>query len=216
MSLRVRFLSSHAKRFIDLSKFIRPLDILLGHLRQLAETTGPVPEWIRRTIEQRKHLLSIGNFPSPKEASKTKINGAGGVTLAGGHKTAALNEAEKTFVLEISGKLEVDEIEALVLLKSLLLQRKGPAAFQPTDQEEYEQTEDWWDEMQIFYFQERLAIYDILSLLLRLCMYDLLQVYLELTIHAQPSPKTSKCHLERNTATAYCQIFSRKMFHSRS
>lgn len=148
---------------------ISPLDVLLAHLRQLSETTGPVPEWIRKTVEQRKHLLSIDNFPAPRQASKTNVNGTGGVTLAGGHKTAALDEAEKTLVIEISGKLEVDEVEALVLLKSLLLQRKGPAAFKPTDQEEYEQTEDWWDEMQIFYFQERLAIYDILNLLLRLC-----------------------------------------------
>lgn len=134
-----------------------------------------MPEWIRKTLELRKHLFTTENFSSPSASSKAKLNATGGVSLAGDVKSGKLEDSEKNLVLEISAKLDLDEVEAFVLLKSLILHRNGPTQWKPSDQEEFEQDDTWWDALFIFYFQERLAIYDILNLLLRLSTFLVLR-----------------------------------------
>lgn len=142
---------------------------MLATVRKLSGTDAPVPNWLANAVEQRKHLFSIETFPLPNNSNLNSINSDAGITLAGGHQTAALGKLDKILVVDLSTRFGIDAIEALVLLKSRQLLRKGPAHWEFSDVEEYEADEDWWEEMQIFYFQERLAIYDMLSLLLRLC-----------------------------------------------
>ena len=75
--------------------------------------------------------------------------------------------------LEASERFELDQVEALVLVLSQRVQIKGSNWRDP---EENEEDAAWWDELLLFYSQERFAIIEFLSLVLKFCKHGFLSL----------------------------------------
>ncbi|OBZ70270.1 hypothetical protein A0H81_09556 [Grifola frondosa] len=94
---------------------------LSGHLE--STTLEQLSDILKPRIEQLRNVAEP--FGRPSDASKKKVD-SGSVTLRDG-VVLRVEEADKDFVFAISKKFDIDEVEALVLLRSFLYNEGLPA-----------------------------------------------------------------------------------------
>ncbi|KAH9942601.1 nucleoporin subcomplex protein binding to Pom34-domain-containing protein [Amylocystis lapponica] len=99
--------------------------VLSGHLE--GTTVDQLSETLKPRVEQLKSVAEP--FGKPSDASKKKVN-SGSVTLRDG-VVLRVEDADKEFVFAISKNFDIDEVEALVLLRSFLYNEGLPA--EPSD-----------------------------------------------------------------------------------
>lgn len=110
-------------------------------------------------MEQLKNISHP--FGKPSDASKKKIE-SGSVQLRDG-VTIRLEESDKGFVMAISKRFDIDEVEALVLLRSFLYNEGLPDSFANAASVD----EELADAITPFYYSERLYVLRLLPPLLR-------------------------------------------------
>ncbi|KAG6840409.1 hypothetical protein C0991_006880 [Blastosporella zonata] len=116
------------------------------HLDQIAEYLEP----------RKPQLKELSRpFGKPSDASRTVIN-KGSVTLADG-VAVKIEEADKEFIFAISKHLEIDEIQALVLLRSFLYNEGLPPMAE--DASSSSMVEELVDAITPFYHSERLFVF---------------------------------------------------------
>ena len=124
--------------------------ILSGHHE------GVYPDQILDYLHHRKHQLSHVSEPfgDPSDASRKQIE-SGVVTLPDG-VSLRVDNAEKEFTFAISNKFNVDEVQALVLLRSFLYNEGLP----PTadDSSTSSMIAELLDAITPFYYSERLFL----------------------------------------------------------
>lgn len=124
------------------------------------------PSQIKEYLEPRKAQLSnvTEPFGKPSDASK-KLLESGSVTLADG-VVLRVDEGNKDIALAISQKFKIDEIQALILLRSFLYDQGMPPNSDPSS------TDQLVEAIGPFYHSERLYALRVLIPLLRAKVND--------------------------------------------
>lgn len=133
--------------------------LLAGHLEgvnldQLTEYLNPRQEQLKNAAEP---------FGKPSDASRKKVD-SGSVKLSDG-VVLRVEDADKEFVFAISSKFQIDEINALVLLRSFLYNEGLPSTAEPTSTSSM--VAELLDAITPFYYSERLSLYRVLIPLFR-------------------------------------------------
>ncbi|TDL30046.1 hypothetical protein BD410DRAFT_780570 [Rickenella mellea] len=151
-------MSSERSQIIDYT-YQHVNSLLSGHRE------GTSPEQILKILESRLDKLKKLSepFEKPSDASKSKIDG-GCVQLAD-NVTIRVDDAEKEAVHAVSKRFQIDQVEALVLLRSFLYNEGLPA----TSDSEANSTliEELLNAITPFYFSERLYVLRVFISLLR-------------------------------------------------
>ncbi|KAI0940233.1 hypothetical protein AcV5_001397 [Taiwanofungus camphoratus] len=95
--------------------------LLSGHLE--GTSSSQISEILEHRVEQLRNIAEP--FGTPSAASKKKVD-SGSVTLRDG-VVLRIEDADKDFVFAISSKLHIDEVQALILLRSFLYNEGLPA-----------------------------------------------------------------------------------------
>jgi nuclear pore complex protein Nup188 len=141
-----------------LRTYLQLHSILSGHLE------GIHLEQIAEYLNPRKAQLSAVSEPfgKPSDASRKKVE-SGSVALADG-VVLRVEDADKEFVFAISAKFQIDEVQALVLLRSFLYNEGLP----PTaDSSSTTMVAELVEAITPFYYYERLSLYRVLIPLFR-------------------------------------------------
>ncbi|EIN11025.1 hypothetical protein PUNSTDRAFT_119839 [Punctularia strigosozonata HHB-11173 SS5] len=141
--------SSRRSNLIDVT-YQQLHSILTGH----AEGISPdhTLAILRPRIERLQNIVEP--FGTPSEASKKKVN-SGTVTLADG-VDVQVEDADKEFVFAISDRFNIDQVEALVLLRSFLYNEGLPA--QAGTDSTSSLVEELVEAITPFYHSERLSL----------------------------------------------------------
>lgn len=133
-----------------------------------------LPSWASAALEHRKHLITPKSFPRYTAASadsKLKpattqasfnLPSASSSASSPPKSTRKVSSDEHQLALEAASKFDLDALEALVLVRSYKVWLKGPKAWESP---EAELDLDDLDSLQIFYFDERLAVVHLLRAL---------------------------------------------------
>ncbi|KAF8887259.1 hypothetical protein CPB84DRAFT_1837740 [Gymnopilus junonius] len=167
--------SSTRSDLIDVTYF-QLHSILSGH------QDGVHPEQIKAYLEPRKAVLSRVTHPfgEPSEASKKAVE-SGNVTLPDG-VALRVEEGDKEFIFAISSKLQIDEIQALIFLRSFLYNQGMPPISDPTSTSVM--AAELVEAISPFYYSERLHALRVLIPLFRAKenaddpLYDVATVFL--------------------------------------
>ncbi|KAG6836390.1 hypothetical protein H0H93_008535 [Arthromyces matolae] len=142
-------MSDNAKRsdLIDVT-YQQLHSILSGHHE------GVHPDQVAQYLEPRKGQLKnfVRPFGKPSDASRTVIN-KGSATLADG-VVVKIEEADKEFIFAVSKTFEIDEVQALVLLRSFLYNEGLPLKADDTNS----MVEELVEAITPFYYSERLFV----------------------------------------------------------
>jgi nuclear pore complex protein Nup188 len=116
---------------------------------------GTTPDQISEILRPRlKQLANFANpFGTPNDTSKKKVE-SGSVTLRD-KVVLALEDGDKEFVFAVSDALSIDQVDALVLLRSFLYNRGLPANAGAGDSS---LIEELVEAITPFYYSERLAL----------------------------------------------------------
>ncbi|KAF8076899.1 nucleoporin subcomplex protein binding to Pom34-domain-containing protein [Lyophyllum atratum] len=133
--------------------------ILSGHHE------GVHPEQITEYLEPRKAQLKQLSQPfgRPSDASRKKIE-SGSVVLADG-VTLRVEDPDKEFVFAISNKFQIDEVQALVLMRSFLYNEGLPATAESASTSSM--VAELVEAITPFYYSERLFLFRIFIPLFR-------------------------------------------------
>ncbi|GLB34283.1 putative nucleoporin subcomplex protein binding to Pom34 [Lyophyllum shimeji] len=125
--------------------------ILSGHHE------GVHPEQIADFLEPRKvQLTQLSDpFGKPNDASRKKIE-SGSVVLADG-VTLRVEDPDKEFVFAVSDKLQIDEVQALVLLRSFLYNEGLPSTAESASTSSM--VAELVESITPFYYSERLFFF---------------------------------------------------------
>ncbi|KAF5333235.1 hypothetical protein D9611_002829 [Ephemerocybe angulata] len=143
------------------------IDISYAQLHEIlgAGLEGVTPEALKGYLETRKDVL--GNirsiFGKPSDASRKKIQ-SGSVTLPDG-VTVKVEEADKEFIFAISSRYQIDEVQALILLRSFLYNRGLPETVKADSAAEM--VEELVLAIAPYYYSEKLCVVRLLGPLLR-------------------------------------------------
>jgi len=144
--------------FLSISTHQHLHSILSGHLE--GKSSKQVIELVLPRLDQ---LRSISEpFGKPSDASKRKID-SGSVALSDG-VILHIDEADKEFVLAISNRFHIDQVQALVLLRSFLYNEglRSDTGSDPTSL-----VDELLEAITPFYFSERLSTLRVLIPLFR-------------------------------------------------
>nr|GAT55792.1 predicted protein [Mycena chlorophos] len=148
------------------SKRSNLVDVSYGQLHQalsgrLEGTT--IDQLIEYITPRLDTLRSIAEpFGKPSDASKKKIE-SGVVALSDG-VTLRVDDADKEYVLAVSGRFQIDQVHALVLLRSFLYNKGLPTTTKETEGSFVDELVEW---ITPFYYSERLAVLRVLLPLFR-------------------------------------------------
>jgi len=124
---------------------------------------GVRPEQVQEYLKPRIKQLGnvVDTFGKPNAASK-KIIESGSVTLPDG-VVIRVETADKEVVFAISSKLDIDEIQALILIRSFLYDQGLPSGVESTSG----MADEIYEAFHPFYLSERLHTYRVLIPLFR-------------------------------------------------
>lgn len=122
-------------------------------------TPPSIPKWVEKVLDLR--LPSLANCYQlplpPSSGAKSKLESR--KLSLDGHQVQ-VGEKEYKVALEISEHLQIDQIEAFVIYKSLQLDR-------PEIAELHIQSDDFWGQVTEFYFGEWLSKLQLACFILR-------------------------------------------------
>ncbi|KAJ7242566.1 hypothetical protein B0H12DRAFT_1211807 [Mycena haematopus] len=150
--------SSKRSNLIDVS-YSQLHAILSG--QQEGTTVDQIIEHVTPRLEQLRNIAEP--FGKPSDASRKKIDG--GTAVLNDGVTLRIEDADKEYVLAVSAKFQIDQVQALILLRSFLY-NKGLPSTVGTNKDT-----SLVDELLVaitpFYFSERLSVLRILLPLFR-------------------------------------------------
>ncbi|KAG5653361.1 hypothetical protein H0H81_000862 [Sphagnurus paluster] len=153
----------HASFSILISTCIRTY----GHLHSilLGKDEGGHLEHVLDYLEPRKSQLSQLSQPfgKPSDASRKKIE-SGSVTLADG-VVLRVEEPDKEYIFAVSAKFQIDEVQALVLMRSFLYNQGLPSISESASTSAM--VAELVEAITPFYYSERLSFFTILIPLFR-------------------------------------------------
>ncbi|KAF7337743.1 hypothetical protein MSAN_02247900 [Mycena sanguinolenta] len=150
--------SSKRSNLIDVS-YSQLHAILSG--QQEGTTVDQIIEHVTPRLEQLRNIAEP--FGKPSDASRKKIEGGAAVLNDG--VTLRIEDADKEYVLAVSTKFQIDQIQALILLRSFLYNKGLPATVET--KEDASLVDELLVAITPFYFSERLAALRILLPLFR-------------------------------------------------
>ncbi|GJE87499.1 nucleoporin subcomplex protein binding to Pom34-domain-containing protein [Phanerochaete sordida] len=151
----------------ETSKRSNLIDVTYHHLHTLLSgqlegtTVEQVTEYLKPRVPQFGSVATP--FGKPNDASKKKVD-SGSVKLRDG-VAVRVEDADKEFVLAISKRFDIDEVEALVLLRSFLYNEGLPESAASAGSASI--VEELLDAITPFYYSERLYVLRILIPLFR-------------------------------------------------
>ncbi|KAG5644795.1 hypothetical protein DXG03_007617 [Asterophora parasitica] len=151
----------------DLTKRSNLIDVTYQQLHSIlsGHHEGVHLEQITDYLEPRKSQLGQLSqaFGKPLDASRKKIEG-GSVTLADG-VVVRIEEPDKEFIFAISAKFQIDEVQALVLMRSFLYNEGLPSNAESTSTSSM--VAELVEAITPFYYSERLFAFRVLIPLFR-------------------------------------------------
>ncbi|KAF5388425.1 hypothetical protein D9615_000845 [Tricholomella constricta] len=170
----------------ELTKRSNLIDVTYQQLHSIlsGHHEGVHLEQITEYLEPRKSQLEQLSQPfgKPSDASRKKIE-TGSVTLADG-VVVRLEEPDKEFIFAISAKFQIDEIQALVLMRSFLYNEGLPSTAESTSTSSM--VAELVEAITPFYYSERLSVFRVLIPLFRALENSTDPIY---TIAAKLLPK---------------------------
>ncbi|KAJ7606908.1 hypothetical protein FB45DRAFT_949451 [Roridomyces roridus] len=155
--------SSTRSNLVDVS-YSQLHAILSG--QQDGTTIDQIIEHVTPRLEQLRNIAEP--FGKPSDASKKKIDGGAAVLNDG--VTLRVEDADKEYVLAVSNKFQIDQVQALILLRSFLYNKGLPASVGDGKSGE-DDSSSLVDELLAaitpFYFSERLSVLRVLLPLFR-------------------------------------------------
>ncbi|KAI0782601.1 hypothetical protein C8Q75DRAFT_811686 [Abortiporus biennis] len=150
--------SSKRSNLVDIT-YQQLHSILSG--QQEGTTPEQLSDYLKPRLEQLKNVSEP--FGKPSDASKKKVE-SGSVALRDG-VILRVEDADKAYVFAISKKFNIDEVEALVLLRSFLYNEGLP--FSPSDDSTSSLIDELVEAITPFYYSERLFLLRVLIPLFR-------------------------------------------------
>ncbi|KAJ7455948.1 nucleoporin subcomplex protein binding to Pom34-domain-containing protein [Mycena galericulata] len=150
--------SSKRSNLIDVS-YSQLHAILSG--QQDGTTIDQIIEYVTPRLEQLRNIAEP--FGRPSDASRKKIDGGAAVLSDG--VTLRIEDADKEYVLAVSAKFQIDQVQALVLLRSFLYNKGLPPSVGAS--EDSSLVDELLVAITPFYFSERLSVLRILLPLFR-------------------------------------------------
>ncbi|KAJ7045057.1 nucleoporin subcomplex protein binding to Pom34-domain-containing protein [Mycena alexandri] len=150
--------SSKRSNLIDVS-YSQLHAILSG--QQDGTTVDQIIEHVTPRLEQLRNISEP--FGKPSDASRKKIDGGAAVLNDG--VTLRIDDADKEYVLAVSAKFQIDQVQALILLRSFLYNKGLPSTLGAT--EDTSLVDELLVAITPFYFSERLSVLRVLLPLLR-------------------------------------------------
>ncbi|KAJ7157192.1 nucleoporin subcomplex protein binding to Pom34-domain-containing protein [Mycena filopes] len=150
--------SSKRSNLIDVS-YSQLHAILSG--QQDGTTVDQIIEHVTPRLEQLRNISEP--FGKPSDASRKKIDGGAAVLNDG--VTLRIDDADKEFVFAVSAKFQIDQVQALILLRSFLYNKGLPSTVGA--KEDASLVEELLVAITPFYFSERLSVLRVLLPLLR-------------------------------------------------
>ncbi|CAL1699999.1 unnamed protein product [Somion occarium] len=132
--------------------------ILANHLE--GSSQAEVSEYLKHRVDQLKNLSNP--FGTPSDASKKKVE-SGSVALRDG-VIIRVEDTDKPYVFAISKEFNIDEVEALILLRSFMYNEGLPA--EATSDESSSYVDEVITHITPFYYSERLYALRVLIPLL--------------------------------------------------
>ncbi|KAJ7762365.1 nucleoporin subcomplex protein binding to Pom34-domain-containing protein [Mycena maculata] len=150
--------SSKRSNLIDVS-YSQLHAILSG--QQDGTTIDQIIEHVTPRIEQLRNISAP--FGKPSDASRKKIDGGAAVLSDG--VTLRIEDADKEYVLAVSAKFQIDQVQALILLRSFLYNKGLPPSVGAS--EDSSLVDELLVAITPFYFSERLSVLRVLLPLFR-------------------------------------------------
>jgi nuclear pore complex protein Nup188 len=129
--------------------------------QQEGTTVDQVIEHVTPRLEQLRNIAEP--FGKPSDASRKKIEGGAAVLNDG--VTLRIDDADKDYVLAVSAKFQIDQIQALILLRSFLYNKGLPSSVGTN--EDTSLVDELVAAITPFYFSERLSVLRVLLPLFR-------------------------------------------------
>ncbi|TBU45205.1 nucleoporin subcomplex protein binding to Pom34-domain-containing protein [Dichomitus squalens] len=123
---------------------------LSGHLE--GTTLDQLGDILKPRVEQLKNVAEL--FGKPSDASKKKVD-SGSVTLPDG-VVLRVEDADKDFIHALSKKFDIDQVQALILLRSFFYNEGLPADIGGSDSSSM--VEELVNAITPFYYSERLHV----------------------------------------------------------
>ncbi|KAJ7146329.1 nucleoporin subcomplex protein binding to Pom34-domain-containing protein [Mycena epipterygia] len=141
--------SSRRSNLVDVS-YSQLHAILSG--QQEGTTVDQIIEHVTPRLEQLRNITEP--FGKPSDASRKKIDGGAAVLNDG--VTLRIDDADKEYVFAVSAKFQIDQVQALILLRSFLYNKGLPSSVGANEDSSLV------DELVVaitpFYFSERLSV----------------------------------------------------------
>ncbi|KAJ7919323.1 nucleoporin subcomplex protein binding to Pom34-domain-containing protein [Mycena leptocephala] len=150
--------SSKRSNLIDVSYF--QLHAILSG-QQDGTTVDQIIEHVTPRLEQLRNISEP--FGKPSDASRKKIDGGAAVLNDG--VTLRIEDADKEYVLAVSAKFQIDQVQALILLRSFLYNKGLPSTVGAS--EDTSLVDELLVAITPFYFSERLSVLRVLLPLFR-------------------------------------------------
>ncbi|KAJ6611496.1 nucleoporin subcomplex protein binding to Pom34-domain-containing protein [Mycena sp. CBHHK59/15] len=150
--------SSKRSNLIDIS-YSQLHGILSG--QQEGTTVDQIIEHVTPRLEQLRNIAEP--FGRPSDASRKKIESGAAVLNDG--VTLRIEDADKDYVLAVSAKFQIDQVQALILLRSFLYNKGLPSSIGTN--EDGSLVDELLVAITPFYFSERLSVLRVLLPLFR-------------------------------------------------
>ncbi|KAJ7194771.1 nucleoporin subcomplex protein binding to Pom34-domain-containing protein [Mycena pura] len=118
-------------------------------------------EYVTPRLEQLRNIAEP--FGKPSDASKKKIDGGAAVLSDG--VTLRIEDADKEYVLAVSNKFQIDQVQAFILLRSFFYNKGLPSTVGANESSPF--VDELLAEITPFYFSERLSVLRVLLPLFR-------------------------------------------------
>lgn len=129
--------------------------------QQDGTTIDQIIEYITPRLDQLRNIAEP--FGKPSDASRKKIDSGAAVLNDG--VTLRIDDADKEYVLAVSTKFQIDQVQALILLRSFLYNKGLPSSVGTS--EDSSLVQELLVAITPFYFSERLSVLRVLLPLLR-------------------------------------------------
>jgi nuclear pore complex protein Nup188 len=129
--------------------------------QQDGTTVDQIIEHVTPRLEQLRNISEP--FGKPSDASRKKIDGGAAVLNDG--VTLRIEDADKEYVLAVSAKFQIDQVQALILLRSFLYNKGLPSTVGAS--EDTSLVDELLVAITPFYFSERLSVLRVLLPLFR-------------------------------------------------